>query len=198
MARKKRKSDANMESAGAAVPRKRRKSYYNDCKRGKYHIMNPGKYMQEGVTEVEYKSDWERRFCVLCDGNENVTKWAYEPFDIPYSSPILMKQSLYRPDIYLEIKYDDGHLERWLIEIKPVAYSVVPSPPRPLPPGCQDPKKIASFQKRMAAYQRKSLDVATNFAKWEAAEEWCRRHQVNWMIFNEQNTRGLFKGSISV
>lgn len=220
MARRRRKSDAAVAPDGIPEGRpRRRKSYYNDCKKGVYHVLNPDKYMlAPGIpvkktkvvlpdgTETErldisvnYKSDWERRFCVLCDGNERVIKWAYEPFDIPYSSPALMKQSLYRPDIYLEIVYDDdGHVEKWLIEIKPVAYSVVPEPPKPPPPGCTDPKKLASYQKRMAAYQRKSLDVATNYAKWAAAEAWCKRHQVNWMIFNEQNTRGLFKASVSV
>jgi len=192
MGRRKRKT-VSPEADNRPFPRKRGNNYYNDCRKGYYHLLNPGKYMVEGTTEVQYKSGWERDFFPICDGNENVIRWAYEPFDIPYSSPVLMKQSLYKPDVYLEIKYDDGHVEKWLIEIKPVAYSVVPKPPRPLPPGCQDPKKIASFQKRMASYQRKSLDVATNFAKWAAAEEWCRRHQVNWMIFNEQNSRGLFK-----
>ena len=192
MGRRKRKM-ADGEAEKTPFPRKRGNNYYNDCRKGFYHLVNPGKYMFEGTTEVEYKSGWERDFFPVCDGNERVVRWGYEPFEIPYSSPALMKQSLYRPDVYLEMLNEDGNIEKWLIEIKPVAYSIVPTPPRPLPPGCQDQKKMASYQKRLAAYQRKCLDVATNFAKWEAAEAWCRRHQVNWMIFNEENTRGLFK-----
>ncbi len=221
MGRRSRKSVSSVGTDTESRPkliRSRKHSYYSDCRKGSYHVINPDKYMRLPDTKVtmvrrtmpdgteaevpdivvNYKSDWERRFCVLCDGNERVLKWAYEPFDIPYSSPVYMKQSLYKPDIYLEIAYDDGHVEKWLVEIKPVAYSVVPVPPKPLPQGCQDQKKIASYQRRMATYQRKSLDVATNYAKWAAAEAWCKRHSVNWMIFNEENTRGLFKGSVSV
>lgn len=147
---------------------------------------------------VHYKSDWERKFCVLCDGNEKIIRWAYEPFEIPYSSPVMLRQSLYRPDIYLEISYDDGHIEKWLIEIKPVSYSVVPKPPKPLPPGCSDYKKIMAFKKKMSSFQQKSMDIATNYAKWQAAESWCNRNMVNWFIANETNTRGLFNGNLNV
>jgi hypothetical protein len=172
---------------------RKKHSYYTDCRSGYYILTRPERYMTKGVDRVKYKSSWEMEFFKVCDGNPLVTKWAYEPFDISYYSPALMKQSLYRPDVYLEICYTDGRTEKWLIEIKPVAYSVVPTPPKPPPPGCQDPEKHARYQKRMAAYQRKSLDVATNYAKWEAAEAWCKENGVNWMIFNENNTRGLFR-----
>lgn len=177
---------------------RKRKSYYTDTEKGNYQLLNPSKYMVEGVTEVPYKSSWERRFFGLCDGNPFVTRWAYELFEIPYSSPVYLKQSLYKPDIYLECEYEDGHTEKWLIEVKPVAYSVVPVAPKPPPQGCQDQKKLESYRKRMAAYERKSADVAANYAKWAAAEAWCKRHQVNWWIANEKNTRDLFKRSVSV
>jgi len=177
---------------------KRRKSYYTDCEKGKYHLINPAKYMVEGTVDVTYKSSWERKFFTLCDGNSFVTRWGYEMIDIPYSSPVYMKQSLYKPDIYLECRYADGHEERWLIEIKPVCYSVVPKVPKPPPPTCRDEKKWESYRKRQASYERKSADIATNFAKWGAAEDWCKRHQVNWFIANEKNTRGLFGAAISV
>lgn len=150
--------------------------------------------MFEGTTEVEYKSGWEKAFFPICDGNQMVTRWGYEPFDIPYHSPMLMKQSLYRPDVYLEIQYADGHMEKWLIEIKPVAYSVVPKAPKPPPVGCADPAVLEKFDRRMKAYQQKSLEVATNYAKWSAAEKWCQAHGINWFIANENNTRGLFGG----
>lgn len=172
---------------------KKRKSYYTDCKSGKYHLVNPGKYMVEGTTEVVYKSGWERDFFPVCDGNEFVTRWGYEPFEIPYTSPVYMKQSLYRPDIYLECRYADGHEEKWLIEIKPSTYAAVPKPPKPPPAGCNDQSKWEKFEKRKAAYERKAADIAINYAKWAAAEAWCKRHQVNWFIATEENTRGLFK-----
>ena len=36
------------------------------------------------------------------------------------------------------------------------------------------------------------MDVMVNLAKWEAASEWCRQHNVNWFIVNEKNTGKLF------
>jgi hypothetical protein len=175
---------------------RKRKSYYTDCEKGRYRLMNPGKYMVEGVTEVDYKSSWEKKFFPICDGNEFVTRWGYEPFEIPYSSPVYLKQSLYRTDIYLECRYPDGHEEKWLIEIKPVCYSQVPKVPKPPSPDCRDQAKWEAYRKKQAAYERKSADIATNFAKWQAAEEWCKRHGVNWFIANEKNTRGLFGGKL--
>ena len=38
----------------------------------------------------------------------------------------------------------------------------------------------------------------SNFAKWEAAEQWCKNHGVNWLVLNESNTLGLFKSGQGV
>ena len=175
----------------------RRNNYYTGCKQGTYTLLNPGKYM-EGLPPPKYKSEWEQKMFALCDCNPFVIRWGYEPFTIAYSSPLYMKQSLYKPDIYLECRYDDGHEEKYLIEVKPVAYSVLPKEPKPLPEGCTDRKKIVSFQKRMAAYQRKAMDVAVNYAKWAAAEAWCKARGINWFVANEKNTLGLFKATTSI
>jgi hypothetical protein len=67
----------------------------------------------------------------------------------------------------------------------------MPNAPKPVMEGATS-KQIANYQKRNLAYQRKSMDVATNYAKWEAAEKWCQLHGVNWLILNESNTMGLF------
>lgn len=140
----------------------------------------------------EYKSDWERKMFVLCDTNTFVARWCYEPFTIAYHSPLYMKQSLYKPDIYLECRYDDGHMEKFLIEVKPTTYSVLPKAPKALPEGCTDQKKINSYNKKKESFNRKSMDVMVNYAKWQAAEEWCRNNGINWFIANEKNTLGLF------
>ena len=143
----------------------------------------------------EYKSEWEKKMCVVCDDNPFIVRWSYEPFTISYHSPLYMKQSLYKPDFYVECRYDTGEWAKYLIEVKPTTYSVLPTPPKPLPEGCTDQKKIDKFKKKQQSYSRKSLDVAVNYAKWAAAEVWCKNHHINWFIANEKNTKGLFDAS---
>jgi hypothetical protein len=174
-----------------------RKSYYTGCHCDKYRLVHPDKYLNPGTVDVEYKSDWERKVFIFCDLNPFVIKWGYEPFAISYYSPVQQKQSIYKPDVYVECQYDDGKRERWLIEIKPVTYSVVHKAPK-APGDGATAKQIANYQKRELAYRRKSMDVATNFAKWEAAEQWCKNHGVNWLVLNESNTLGLFKSGQGV
>lgn len=176
---------------------RKKHNYYTDCHKGKYILMNPDKYM-EGLPEPEYKSEWEQKMFVVCDCNPFVTRWGYEPFTIAYHSPLYLKQSLYKPDIYLECRYADGHEEKYLIEVKPTSYSIVPKAPRPLPEGCTDKRKIDSYNRRKNAYDRKCMDVMVNYAKWNAAEAWCKARNINWFIANESNTRGLFKSSTTI
>jgi hypothetical protein len=73
----------------------------------------------------------------------------------------------------------------------------MPKAPKPLAEGATA-KQIMNYQKRDLAYQRKSMDVATNYAKWEAAERWCQLHGVNWLVLNESNTMGLFDSKKAV
>lgn len=76
------------------------------------------------------KSSWEERVFEAMDGNAFITKWGYEPFDIYYMSPKYQKMSIYKPDIYCECKSQESDKPaRWLIEIKPHKFSVMPESP---------------------------------------------------------------------
>ena len=99
-------------------------NYYTDCKKGEYKLRNPQKYMPD-IDPPVFKSSWEEKFFILCDVNPFVTLWGYEPFGISYYSPLYMRQSIYKPDIYLECKYQDGFVDRYLIEIKPDSYATI-------------------------------------------------------------------------
>lgn len=169
-------------------------SYYTDCNKGEYVLMHPEKYMPN-VPPPVYKSTWERNFFVACDMNPFVTLWAYEPpqISIAYMSPVYMKQAIYKPDVYLECQYPDGQKGRYLVEIKPVAYSVLPKAPTP-PAANADKKKWDNYNKRKASYERKSKDVLVNYAKWDAAANWCKLHGVNWFLATEANMGPLFGG----
>lgn len=165
-------------------------NYHTDCHKGKYQLINPDKYMKD-VALPEYKSMWEHNFFAACDVNPFVTRWGYEPFPISYYSPMYMKQTMYKPDVYLECRYPDGREAKYLIEIKPVAYSVPPKMPKAPPPG-SDAKKLETFNKRMNQYNKKNMEVMVNYAKWQAAEAWCMANGINWFVANEKNMKGLF------
>ena len=69
--------------------------------KGKYKPKNPQKYLGN-PTKITYRSLWERRFMVFCDGNKSVLSWGSEEVVVPYKSPIdnkyhkyLLKQSMY-------------------------------------------------------------------------------------------------------
>ncbi|MCQ2123264.1 MAG: hypothetical protein MJZ25_03685 [Fibrobacter sp.] len=172
-------------------------NYYTDCHKDEYKLIHPEKYM-ENIDPPISKSRWEYTMFAVCDINPFITKWGYEPFAIAYNSPVYMKQAIYRPDIYLECRYPDGREAKYLIEIKPTAYSVLPKAPKPPPAGCTDQAKLDRYAKRKLNYDRKNMDVMVNYAKWEAAAAWCKARGVNWLIANEKNMKGLFDPSIVI
>jgi len=176
-----------------------RHNYYTDCHKGKYTVIHPEKYMPNAPAPY-FKSKWEEKIFFICDMNPQITMWAYEPppISIPYMSPRYMRMSIYRPDVYLEcIPNGSDKIQRWLIEIKPLSYSVAPKAPTP-PKAGSDPKAYERYQKRKASYDQKVMDVMVNYAKWEAAVEWCKRHNVNWFIANEKNMGHLFDASVTL
>lgn len=168
-------------------------NYYTDCHKGKYTLIHPEKYMPN-LPPPYYKSKWEQKFFMVCDLNPRITFWAYEPkvFEIPYMSPRYNRVSIYHPDIYLEILPEGAtRVVRWLIEVKPTSYAVAPKVPQP-PKSGSSAAAYERYNKRKASYDQKVMDVMVNLAKWEAASEWCRQHNVNWFIINEKNTGKLF------
>lgn len=166
-------------------------NYYTDCHSGKYTLRHPEKYLPD-LKPPEFKSSWEEKICIACDVQPFITRWGYEPFEIAYYSPLYMKQSLYIPDVYVECRYPNGKEARYLLEIKPTAYSVLPKEPKSPGPGVSDPRRLENYRKKKASYDRKVMDVMVNYAKWEAAEIWCKQRNINWLILNEKNMKGLF------
>lgn len=168
-------------------------NYYKDCHKGTYTMLHPEKYMPNAPLP-QYKSEWEQKFFVLCDVHPLITMWGYEPppISIAYMSPKYQKISIYKPDIYVEITdKDTQQVTKYLIEIKPTTYSVIPKMPKP-PSNQADEAAWARYMKRKVSFEGKLMDVMVNHAKWAAAEEWCRLRGVNWFIANEKNMGRLF------
>lgn len=143
--------------------------YGTNTKHARYKLVHPEKYMENLAAPI-CKSSWEERIFQAMDNNNYVLKWGYEPdFEIYYMSPKLHKMSKYFPDIYCECRADnEGRINKFLIEIKPEKFSVMPKPPKALQESA-NAKKVRAHQKKMARYYQQCEEVMVNQAKWAAA-----------------------------
>ena len=133
--------------------------------KGIYRPTNPKKYAGD-PNRIVYRSNWERKFMVYCDRNEDIIYWASEELSIPYVNPIDRKVHRYFPDFIIKTK--NG--KRFMIEIKPSIQTKKPTP------------KI----KKSKAFMRESLEYIKNMAKWQAADVYCNDNGMEFKIFTEK------------
>ncbi len=92
---------------------------------GYFQPTNPEKYIGD-VTQIIYRSSWEKRFCQWANDHPNIVKWGSENFKIPYENPVakmvngqyVSAINNYYVDFFITIKKDDK-LTTWLCEVKP-------------------------------------------------------------------------------
>ena len=137
--------------------------------KGKYIPKNPEKYVGD-ITNIVYRSSWERRLIKFLDENPSVLKWGSEEAVIPYVSPVDNKIHRYFTDAYAKIKTKTG-IKTYLIEVKP-KHQTVP------------PKKPKRMSKR---YQEALKTYAINEAKWQAAKRVCDERDWNFLILTEDH-----------
>ena len=89
--------------------------------KGKYKPSNPEKY-NGNVTNIIYRSLWERKFLYYCDMNENILEYSSEEMFVWYKSPVDGKPHRYYPDFLIKVKESDGTIKKYMIEIKPKKY----------------------------------------------------------------------------
>ena len=94
---------------------------------GAYNLKNPKKYMGVGASP-HYKSRNELVVFSRLDNDNNVVRWGYEIFEIPYLNPIDRKIHKYKMDIYCEVKKGTGVL-KCLMEIKQSTDLLPPTKP---------------------------------------------------------------------
>ena len=133
--------------------------------KGIYRPTNPKKYAGD-PTRIVYRSNWERKFMLYCDRNDDIIYWASEELSIPYVNPIDRKVHRYFPDFIIKTK--NG--KRFMIEIKPSIQTKKPTP------------KI----KKSKAFMRESLEYIKNMAKWQAADVYCNDNGMEFKIFTEK------------
>jgi hypothetical protein len=133
--------------------------------KGIYRPTNPSKYAGDH-TRIVYRSNWERKFMVYCDKNDDIIYWASEELAIPYINPIDKKRHRYFPDFIIKTKKG----KRYMIEIKPSAQTKKPKPKT----------------KKSKAFMRESLEYIKNVAKWQAADVYCNDNGLEFKIFTEK------------
>ena len=134
--------------------------------KGRYKPQNKDKYLGN-PDKVVYRSNWERRFMVYCDGSASILEWGSEEVIIPYRSPLDNRVHRYFPDFIL--KTDKGR--KMLIEIKPSRQITRPKPPK----------------KKTKSYMRESFEFIKNQAKWKAATSYAEDNGAVFKIITEKD-----------
>ena len=130
---------------------------------GIYKITNPQKYV--GKRDPRYRSGWEHAFMRFCDNNDHILQWASESIVIPYRHPLTGKMTNYVPDFLIVYRTKNSKMCAEVIEIKPKKQSVIES--------------------KMSARDR--AIVAVNYAKWDAAQKWCKRQGLVFRVITEDD-----------
>lgn len=142
---------------------------------GKYSIKNPQKYRGDPSLCI-YRSSWERKFMKYCDGNPNILSWSSEEVVVPYVSPVDGKIHRYFVDFWIEVRQNDGNIQKFLIEVKPFHQT---NPPK-------QKKRLTE------AYINAVQTYVVNQAKWKAASEFCDSKGWKFIVLTEKD---LFKNN---
>ena len=137
--------------------------------KGKFRPKNHKKYLGD-FREVIYRSSWELKFMQYCDTNKSIVKWSSEEIVIPYRSPVDNRVHRYFPDFYVKYRDVKGNYQEKVIEIKPA----------------KQVKEPKVQKRRTKRYVSEVFTYATNKAKWEAAEDFCKDRRWEFQILTEK------------
>jgi len=137
--------------------------------KGKFRPKNHKKYKGD-FREVIYRSSWELKFMQYCDTNKSIVKWSSEEIVIPYRSPVDNRIHRYFPDFYVKYKDVKGNFQEKVIEIKPA----------------KQVKEPKMQKRRTKKYVSEVFTYATNQAKWQAAEDFCKDRKWQFQILTEK------------
>ena len=136
---------------------------------GRYKVKNPKKYKGD-ITNVVYRSLWERSVFGWCDANPEVKYWASEETVIPYFYDVDKKYHRY----FIDVKITYSNNKTVLVEIKP---EVQTSPP--------------TGQKRTKKYISESYTYIKNVNKWEAAKSYAKDRGWEFEIWTEKTLQEM-------
>jgi len=136
---------------------------------GKYTPRYPEKYVGD-VTEITYRSGWEKKAMVFFDTNPSILRWGSEELIVPYMSPVDNKIHRYFPDFFVETVALNGVKTKYIVEVKPEAQ-------------CSPPKQTKN-KKRLLT---ETSTYLVNQAKWAAATHFCKQHNMVFLVLTEKH-----------
>lgn len=140
---------------------------------GKYIPKNREKY-KGNVNNVIYRSLWELRLFKYLDSHPSILAWNSEETVIPYRSPLDNKIHRYFIDATAIVRTKEGNIKKYLIEIKPFKQTIAP----------KQPKKVT------ASYKNAVYTYLINEAKWNAAKEFAKKKDYEFIILTENQLFG--------
>ena len=146
---------------------------------GHYTPVNKDKYV--GKYPIVFRSSWERKFCIYCDLNAKILKWASEPFEIPYLNRIDQRIHRYYPDFYFEALQPNDTIVKYIAEIKPDGQLYQPTPPK-----VQSVKKILAYNYQLKNYVQ-------IMCKRDAAMKWAKDRGCKYVFLTEKSWKKIFK-----
>jgi hypothetical protein len=141
---------------------------------GIFPIKNSSKYMGN-EEKCFYRSSYELKFMVYCDNSPNIVKWGAEMIAVPYFDWD-GKEHKY----YIDFIVEDIKGEKWLIEVKPLAESLLVLNNEVPPP----PKKESS--KALENYEYTLKQWALNRHKWAQARQYAEDRGYKFKIVTEE------------
>jgi len=124
---------------------------------------NPNKYIGS-KNSIKCRSLWERRVCKFFDESEKIKKWSFEEIEIPYVHPVDKKVHRYIPDFLIQVEQNNIH-KSIIVEVKP----------------------LKQVHIKESASSKDKLIFEINKAKWNAAEKFCEKHQMQFQILTEKD-----------
>lgn len=143
---------------------------------GKFKPRHPEKYVGD-INNIQSRSSWEMKAMRFFDMNPSVLRWGSEELHVNYYSPVDERVRRYFPDMFIEYKNTKGEIVRALVEIKPFSQTLPPKPAKTKSP------------KAKARYIQEATTYVTNKAKWKAAEEFCQKHNMKFVILTEKELK---------
>jgi hypothetical protein len=131
---------------------------------GKFQLQNPQKYV--GNKTPTYRSSWELVFMQFCDNNPNILQWASEAIHINYRNPLTGRNTIYVPDFLITYVDANGNQSAEVIEVKPTKETTLEA-------AGKSPRAQAA--------------AILNMAKWQAAQAWCKAHNLRFRVVTEQD-----------
>lgn len=131
---------------------------------GRYKPTNPQKYLGN-VGSIIFRSAWELSVMKYFDTSASVIKWGSEVVKIPYVKPTDGRVHHYFPDFIVVYTDRAGNQKTELIEVKPLKESLA----------------------EKAKTDNDKLALIINTAKWNAADDFCKRNGMTFRVITEKN-----------